>query len=358
MVKQDQKIDFVVSWVNGADPMWLAKYSQYSADDVLDEKKARFRDFGIFKYWFRAVENFAPWINHIYLVTDDQVPSWLNLDAPKLTVIDHKQIIPNEFLPVFNSNVIDLNINNIPGLSENFVYFNDDMFVNRPVKPTDFFSKSGLPKDTAGLNAIQPNFDFDYIHVNNMKIINNNFNKKTVMRQQFFKFINPVNLELNIYTLLLFFWPRFTRFFDLHYPYSIKKSNMDNVLSINRDAYLQTMKDRFRSRKDISIWLIRYYALVNGEFSVRSPRVGKIYDLHTSRQKAIHDIQTGKHKLICINDNSKITGPEFDELKSKLNSIFENKFPNKSAFERWAQWPKLIASFCGSFSFCKLIFLT
>lgn len=334
MVRNDQKIDFVVTWVDGSDKKWLAKYSKYSKYDILDERKARFRDFEIFKYWFRAVDNFAPWVNHIYLVTDDQVPSWLNKDNPKLTVVDHKEIIPNEFLPIFNSSAIELNINNIPGLSNNFVYFNDDMFVNRPVTPKDFFSNNGLPKDTAGLNAIQPNFDFDHIHVNNMRIINNNFNKKKVMMKYFFKFINPINMELNIYTLLLFFWPRFTRFFDLHYPYSINKSNMDRVLKENHQAYLKTMHDRFRSTNDITIWLIRYYSLVTGQFSVRSPRVGKIYNLHTKSEKAFDDIQKGKHKLICINDDSKITASEFNDLKIELHSIFEKKFPRKSSFER------------------------
>lgn len=334
MKKSKLKIDFVVSWVDGSDPVWLKKYAKYSKYDVLDERKARFRDYGIFRYWFRAVQEFAPWVNHIYLVTDGQKPKWLNINNPKLTVIDHSQIIPHKYLPIFNSSAIELNINNIPGLSENFVYFNDDMFLNKPVKPTDFFSKAGLPKDTAGLNAIQPLFDFDYIHVNNMKIINENFNKKDVMKKQFFKFINPINMELNIYTILLFFWPRFTRFFDLHYPYSIKKSLMNNVLAKNKTAYIRTMKDRFRARNDITIWLIRYYSLVKGEFSVRSPRVGKIYDLYTKSAQAIKDIRNGNHKMIVINDNSKINNEEFIRLKENLIDVFDKKFPHNSDFEK------------------------
>lgn len=330
----DFPIDFVVSWVDGSDEKWLAKYDKYSKQDVLDERKARFRDFNIFKYWFRAVEKLAPWVNHVYLVTDDQTPSWLNTDYEKLTVIDHTEIIPNEFLPIFNSNAIDLNINRIPDLSEHFVYFNDDMFLNKPVKPTDFFNRNGLPKDTAGLNAIQPMFDFDYIHVNNMKIINENFSKREVMREQFFKFINPINGALNIYTILLFFWPKFTRFFDLHYPYSIIKSDMSQVINDNKAAYRRTMNERFRSVNDISIWLVRYYALVRGRFSVRSPKVGKIYDLLTKYDVAIEDIIQGKHKMIVINDNSKIDMDKFLLISKKLNVAFEHKYSKKSKFEK------------------------
>ncbi|KAF0343044.1 sugar phosphotransferase [Pediococcus acidilactici] len=330
----DFKIDFVVSWVNGQDPKWLKKYIKYKDDDTLDVKNARFRDYGIFKYWFRAVEQNAPWVNHIYLVTDSQKPSWLEDKNSKITVIDHSEIINEQYRPVFNSNAIELNLYKIKNLEEHFVYFNDDMFLNKPVKPTDFFSKSGLPKDTAGLNAIQPLYDFDYIHTNNMRIINQEFDKKKVMRKQFFKFINPINLELNIYTMLLFFWPKFTRFFDLHYPYSFLKSNMKNVIEENNEAYTKTMNDRFRNKNDISIWLVRYYSLVQGDFSIRSPRVGKIYDLKDDYRKALLDVKKSKHKMIVLNDDSKIDEALFGKISKGLIDVFNVKYPLKSSFEK------------------------
>lgn len=334
VVSKNQKIDFVVSWVNGQDSKWLEKYNKYSQQDTLDEKDARFRDYYIFKYWFRAVEKFAPWVNHIYLVTDNQIPEWLETNNPKLTVVDHKDIIPEEYLPVFNSSAIELNLANIDGLSEQFVYFNDDMFINKPVTKRDFFSKNGLPKDTAGLNAIQPHYDFDHIHVNNIRIINERYNARKVLKKQFFKFINPVNRELNIYTILLFFWPRFTRFFDLHYPYSLRKSEVQRVLQENKSAYLGTMENRFRSKEDITVWLVRYYSLVEGKFSVRSPRVGKIYDVKKSFKEAINDIDKSQHKLIVINDDPAIDKKRFGEISEKLKETFENKYPQKSSFEK------------------------
>lgn len=330
----DFKIDFVVTWVDGSDETWLKKYNKYKLDDRLDEKKARFRDYGIFQYWFRAVEKYAPWVNKIYLVTDNQVPDWLNLSNRKITVVDHKQIIDDRYLPVFNSNAIELNLYKIPNLSEHFVYFNDDMFLNKPVNPSDFFAKNGLPKDTAGLNAIQPMLDFDYIHVNNIKVINQRFNKRKVMRQQFFKFFNFKNLELNIYSALLLFWPKFTRFFDLHYPYSFLKSNMAHVVNENHVDYQRTMRDRFRSTSDITIWLVRYYSLVEGQFSVRSPRVGKIYDLKTAENQALLDIKKEIHKLIVINDNAELSDERFNKIAFELNTEFANKLPEKSDFER------------------------
>lgn len=334
MSSVDFKIDFVVTWVDGHDRNWLKQYNKFSKDDDLDVKNARFRDYHIFNYWFRAVENFAPWVNHIFLVTDNQVPDWLNVNDKRITVIDHSEIISDEYRPVFNSNAIEMNLYKIPNLSEHFVYFNDDMFLNKKVKPTDFFSKKGLPKDTAGLNAIQPMYDFDYIHVNNIKIINNSFDKREVMKKHFFKFINFKNMELNIYTILLFFWPKFTRFFDLHYPYSILKSQMKMVIEDNAKSYVKTMNDRFRWRNDISIWLVRYYALVTGKFSPRSPRVGKIYDLLTQYDAAKNDIVKSKHKMIVINDDSNIDGDKFKNISEELRKIMNEKLPRRSSFEK------------------------
>lgn len=118
------KIDFVVTWVDGADKRWQKKRAQYVDDPEIEagmSSAKAYRDWGTFKYWFRGVESFAPWVNKVYLVTDDQVPTWLDLRHEKLEVIDHTDIIDAKYLPVFNSNAIEMNLHKIKGLSENFV---------------------------------------------------------------------------------------------------------------------------------------------------------------------------------------------------------------------------------------------
>lgn len=99
------KIDFVVTWVDGGDPIWQTKKAKYSgavdtSKNSMNSVKA-YREWGTFKYWFRGVEKFAPWVNKIYLVTDQQKPSWLDIDNDKLVLIDHTEIICNDYLPVF-----------------------------------------------------------------------------------------------------------------------------------------------------------------------------------------------------------------------------------------------------------------
>ncbi|WP_180369763.1 stealth family protein, partial [Oenococcus oeni] len=144
--QNDKTIDFVIDWVNGQDISWQAKRAKY-LENKEDASSARFRDWGFLKYWFRSVEKNAPWVNKIYLITDNQKPDFLNLNSEKIKIVDHKDFIPDSFLPLFNSNAIEIGMHNIPGLSKQFVFFNDDMFINKKVSPTDFF-KNGFPRDS------------------------------------------------------------------------------------------------------------------------------------------------------------------------------------------------------------------
>jgi len=324
-------IDFVVLWVDGSDEKWLQKRAIYSSTKQ-QNNAVRFRDYGIFKYWFRAVAKYAPWVHHVYLVTDEQIPNWLSIQNSKVSVIDHKSIMPEDALPTFNSNAIELNIANIPGLSEHFVYFNDDMFLNRQVTPMDFFSKDGLPKDSAVQNAIMPVEDFDHMTANNVMLINQNFNKYQVLRRHPFRFFNFRYGFLNVLSICLLPWPRFTRFQDPHVPISFRKSVFEKVLNLHRDAWNETSHNRFRNRNDNTIWLIRYYQLVTAQFNPRTPFVGKKYNIGEMK-KIVNDINTGKHKMICINDQN-VSMAEFDNLTKQLRSTFRSKLPQKSEFEK------------------------
>ncbi|MFC7481231.1 stealth conserved region 3 domain-containing protein [Luedemannella flava] len=95
----------------------------------------------------RSLFNFAPWVRHIYLVTDDQVPAWLDTTSPHVTVVSHREIFGDAGqLPTFNSHAIETRLHHIPGLSEHFLYFNDDVMLGRPLVPQTFFQGNGLSK--------------------------------------------------------------------------------------------------------------------------------------------------------------------------------------------------------------------
>ena len=96
------------------------------------------------RYSLRSAFENVPWIRHIFIVTDGQRPVWLK-DHPKISVVDHRQIIPAERLPLFSSIAIEMYLDRIPGLSEHFLYANDDMFFNRPLEVSDFYDYDRCP---------------------------------------------------------------------------------------------------------------------------------------------------------------------------------------------------------------------
>jgi len=154
MKKQTQissPIDLVYLWVDGSDPKWLAKKNAALAvnNSVHLHHGAvepnRFECKYELKFSLRSVQKYLSWINHIYIITDDQVPVWLNTKHPCVSIVDHRDIVPEEFLPTFNSSALEMFLHRIPGLSEYFIYANDDMFMNTLLNPDFFFNAAGDP---------------------------------------------------------------------------------------------------------------------------------------------------------------------------------------------------------------------
>ena len=146
----DTPIDIVYLWCNSSDEVWkkkkndeLKKYGKTLDNDSISE--CRFIDNNELKYSLRSLEKFAPWINNIFIVTDNQVPEWLDITNPKIHIVDHTQIMPPEALPTFNSMAIETRLHKIPDLSEYFLYANDDMFFGNFVDKNFFFNEDGTP---------------------------------------------------------------------------------------------------------------------------------------------------------------------------------------------------------------------
>ena len=142
-------IDIVYLWVDGADPAWRARRRQaYAAWDAAHPGQlalhgnvaGRYRDNGELRYNLRALERFFPGHGHVYLLTDRQVPAWLRA-SPRLTVVDHRSLMPAAALPVFDSGHIESYLHHIPGLSELFLYLNDDVFFGAPFDPALWFGQ-------------------------------------------------------------------------------------------------------------------------------------------------------------------------------------------------------------------------
>ena len=146
-------VDVVYTWVDGSDSKWLEKkkrtLEKYADRHASEEVSgvSRFRDNGELKYSVRSVMKFAPWIRKVFIVTDDQVPDWLDTSNRKMEIVDHKDIFDNaDDLPCFSARAIEMRLHHIMGLSERFLYFNDDLFLGRPTSVSDFFHESGKGK--------------------------------------------------------------------------------------------------------------------------------------------------------------------------------------------------------------------
>lgn len=330
-----EKIDFVVLWVDGADPAWQAQRQQYRPQEKNNgDAKNRYRDWGLMPYWFRCVERYAPWVNQIWFVTNGQVPRWLNRDHPKLKLVSHQDYIPAEFLPTFNSNVIELWLHNLPELSEHFVLFNDDMFLTAPVQSDDFFI-NGVPVESALLDQASSGSAEDclpYMLLNNSAVLNKHFRKKTVLKENFRKFFTLKYGSDLLRNVLLAPFQYFSCFRDPHLPSAYCKETFRKVWQAEGQWLTRCSANRFRSKTDLTHWLMKSWQICEGNFIPRSTRWGRHFELWEDDMNAICAAITGqKYRAICLNDSK--TDIDFDTLQHRLMETFEKQFPDPSAFE-------------------------
>lgn len=262
------KIDFVITWVDGSDPVWdmqrqetLRKQGIF-VDESLDNSTARYRDWDILKYWFRGVETFAPWVNQIHFITYGHLPKWLKEEHPKLHIVRHEDFIPAEFLPTFSSHPIEWNFHRIEWLTENFVYFNDDMFLIKKVSPEDFF-RDERPVDMLALQPDVANADdqiMPYVYLNNAMVLAKYFDKRENMKKQPGAYFHPgYPLMYFGYNLLEMAFPRFTGFYTVHGPSPLKKESYRFFWKNEEELLHRVCAHPFRHKEDISQYVLREY---------------------------------------------------------------------------------------------------
>lgn len=356
------KIDFVITWVDGTDPKWLAEKlrtlqeTDFPETQKTDSSDLRFRnDFDFLRFWFRGVEKFAPWVNQIFFVTYGHLPSWLNLNHPKLKIIRHEDFIPQDFLPTFNSHTIENHLHLIPGLSEHFVYFNDDFYLLKATKATDFFVKASSKKPVKNQNHSKisseiylpraffaenilinnPSRDiFPYIQMNNMALINQKYRKSDFYRQHFSKAYHLKYGIFNFRNLLLSPWKEFSLIYDPHCASSYRKSTFKEVWREYKEQLGLTSARPFRSSQDISHLIFFYTQLLEGNFVPRSPHFSHHTMLSSderNNQKIVQYIKQQKYHILCVNDGE-VKDPA--KTKTALEQAFTKILPEKSQFEK------------------------
>ena len=333
MALTETGIDFVIPWVDGGDPAWIKEKNRYAGrlTNEDDARDIRFRDWETLKYWFRGVEKYAPWVRKVHFVTWGHLPEWMNTDHPKLHIVNHKDYIPEKYLPTFSSHVIELNMHRIPGLSSRFVYFNDDIFILRPISEQDFFVK-GLPCDLCVANAITPRLgEFSPILLQTTSYINKHFNKKQDIRKNFDKWFSLKYGKLLIRTLCLLPWTFHTGFYNHHLAVAYRKETLEQVWKEEPEILDQTCSHRFRNDMDVNQYIFRYWRLASGDF-VPHEILGKYENMGEDNSAIYSAINQQICKLLCINDRE--NKADFIAEKRKLAEAFDSIFPEISNFEQ------------------------
>lgn len=336
-------IDVVIPWVDPTDKEWQASKNKFLKDlnnDKVDNSENRFRDWDNFKYVFRGIDKFMPWVHKIYLITCGQVPDWMNKEADdRLVIVNHSDYIPKEYLPTFSSHPIELNLHRIKELSEHFIYLNDDYFVINETSPEDFFV-DGLPCDYALEDPITPDHKdiFNNILINNMVLLNSHYDRRTVLKEQKKKFYSMCDKKAFV-TNMCFRPLKRNHFFGLHYSHlasNILKSTIEKVWTESREILEATSSHKFRNADDVNQFIFKNEQYVTGKFHPYNiNRFGRAIQLDDTIEGAVEDvcrtITDSDYKMICIND---CNIEDFDNTRTKINAALEKILPNPSVWER------------------------
>lgn len=309
------KIDLVYLWVDGNDPQWLEKKQRFTGkfDDTSEENnRGRYISNDELKYSLRSVEKNIPWVNKIYIITDNQRPHWLNNDHPLVQIIDHKEIIPEEGLPCFNSSVIEYFIYKIPNLEEHFLLVNDDMFFNKELHPDYFFSENGLP----------------IVRL-----------KKKFFGKHHYAIKRKIRGHLGQYKSMVV---EGAKLVEKHFGVFYSGIPHHNVDAYNKSDYKYAVEELFESQvaNSVASHTRKYGDLHRSAFSYYALAAGKAHVKYVGRRQSFRiNVSSGKFdkylnkyqpELFCLNDNQKVK----DEDRIKIKPFLESLFPMKSSFEK------------------------
>lgn len=292
-------MDIVITYVDGNDPVWKRDYEQYTNVPVMQK---RFRDWGTLKYLLRGIEVNMPFIRNVYLVVShpSQVPDWA--DEANLRIVLHKDIIPAEYLPTFNSTTIEMFLHRIEGLDEEYIYFNDDIFPIQPCRPEDFFVGG---KAIVGMSR--------HLLVSSMY-------KKHVRRSD-----RMAREALGL--------PKKCTFMRVqHSCIPVLKSQSEEVSGLQREAVLASLS-RVRNDGNINMTLFLSY-MYHKSLVINKRQSCKHISLAAVTQKKLESsISDPSRTMLCIND-VKLSEEKFQAYRELIIDMFEKRFPSKSRFEK------------------------
>ena len=292
-------MDAVITFVDGTDAQWQQDYNNYINSTPLTK---RYRDWGLLKYLLRGIEVNMPFIDDVFLVVSGpgQVPSWC---SDELKIVLHKDIIPSDFLPTFNSTTIEMFLHKIQGLCEQFIYFNDDIFPVEASSANDFFFDG----------KVSLRFSRHFFAGNLFKIQTKKSDAKArevLGLQPSCFFLRPQHICKPMF----------------------KSETQEAFAAIEKD--LKSILSRTRTIDNLSQYYFSDYLYHKGLVNKGSAISSKHFSLAvTSAPKLCSWLKEPSRKFVCINDVT-MDDARYLTIKEQLISSFEALLPNRSRFEK------------------------
>ena len=313
---KDIKIDLVYLWVDDKDEEWQKKRKFWANKlgivNSEENNDCRYSNNDELKYSLRSAQTYAPWINKIFIVTDGQVPKWLDTTHPKIRIVDHKEIMPEDCLPCFNSAAIEACIDNIPDLSEYFLYANDDMFFASSVKPEYFYDEENKPIINLRTRKwTEPNNIYTQRILYTQDLFNKTFGKDSNLCMS-----DPSHC-IDVY----------------------RKSSFKSCKNLFQEEFDKLIHQKFRCPNTIQRIIFSLFMIEKNQGILKlNPPIAEqefcsnldnLY-LKLESKYSIEDvIKKFAPKLLCIND----TEDTRDEDRRKLKTILANTFPIRQSWE-------------------------
>jgi hypothetical protein len=293
-------MDAVITYVDGNDPVWKRDYEKTTNVPVMQK---RFRDWGTLKYLLRGIESRMPFIGNVYLVVShpSQVPVWVNQE--QLKIVLHKDIIPEEFLPTFNCNPIEMHLHRIPGLDEQYLYFNDDMFPVGDCKSEDFFRDG---KAVIGY--------YRHLFASGMY--------KKICRNSDRLARKALGMKPSCF---------FTR--PQHICSPMLRSQCEELYARVENDIRKTSATRTRTEENLNQYLFLDYMNYKG-LVLHDKISNKHFSVAVASAESLRSfLNRPTRNLVCINDVH-LSEERYDSLRSAIIDAFESAFPRKSKYEK------------------------
>jgi hypothetical protein len=324
-----QETDVVITYVNPQSPTWQASYNQWT--ETLHLPPNKFRDHNELLFSMRSINHYLDSFNLIHLVVanKDEIPSWLDTTHPQIHIVTHSEILDPEYLPIFNSNAIETALHHIPGLAKNFIYFNNDVFLNKPSN-----IKSWTPDNKS------------YIKYNHWRLkfnINCTFSNNNCWRQALY---HDAYISKKVFDIDIKYW-------YAHVPHFYNRDILYQVEDTLKNYFKEVRQNRWRNRTSDLMTHLMYQSYLKAHTEI------KIIDKHVKpnlltftvfdtkgtvdKYQQLYDrIRKTQPHFITLDDGIKNPSQEFLELHQReLCKILMNFWPWPAPWEK----PNLVCEF-------------